>query len=425
MKNLKKLTIPFRLIKKNTTLKTTKLSNATIEELVLIGTGGISSDAEEMSKLANLKKVTLGENITSIPKNFFRGCINLYRVNMYNKLKSIGICAFCDCEALEYVYIYNCKNIPKGNNITSIGDYAFWNCKNLTSNVIGNKIKKIGEYAFAYCTKLSNSVNTNMKDLKSLGEGAFYGSGIYSAGIAGNVKEIKKFTFAYCPQLFGITISNKVTKIGDYAFIGVRSAANPYDTTSAAARHGIRTVSIPKSVTFIGTMAFYRANYLIIKYPNTAKLGDYALSVTNLSKVEEYCAVATGTRFTYTGVIYEVKSKTDVSVIAYNGTGTGTKILKNPTYKGIKFNVTEIRKGAFNGVKMSGIDLRETTKLVKISSKAFRNCPNLKKAYIPNNVKTIEESAFYSCKNFSTIYGKTNTAAYKYAKKYDLTFKKI
>ena len=39
--------------------------------------------------------------------------------------------------------------IPEG--VTSIGDYAFYNCSGLTSVVIGNGVTSIGNYAFYSC----------------------------------------------------------------------------------------------------------------------------------------------------------------------------------------------------------------------------------------------------------------------------------
>jgi len=40
--------------------------------------------------------------------------------------------------------------------VTSIGDYAFFYCRGLTSVIIGNDIKEIGSTTFAYCTNLTD-----------------------------------------------------------------------------------------------------------------------------------------------------------------------------------------------------------------------------------------------------------------------------
>jgi hypothetical protein len=41
-----------------------------------------------------------------------------------------------------------------GNGVTSIGPYAFANCKGLTNVTIGNSVTSIGEDAYYNCNKL-------------------------------------------------------------------------------------------------------------------------------------------------------------------------------------------------------------------------------------------------------------------------------
>ena len=45
--------------------------------------------------------------------------------------------------------------------VTSIGDYAFWDCTGLTSVVIGNSVTSIGKGAFGYCYRLTDVVIGN------------------------------------------------------------------------------------------------------------------------------------------------------------------------------------------------------------------------------------------------------------------------
>ncbi|MBQ7924026.1 MAG: leucine-rich repeat domain-containing protein [Clostridia bacterium] len=48
------------------------------------------------------------------------------------------------------------KSIVMGNGITSIGNYAFSGCDNLTSVVIGDSVTSIGNYAFSGCDNITN-----------------------------------------------------------------------------------------------------------------------------------------------------------------------------------------------------------------------------------------------------------------------------
>ena len=61
---------------------------------------------------------------------------------------SIGSYAFDDCKSLTSV------TIP--DSVTSIGDSAFCNCKSLTSVTIPDSVTRIGKQAFDYCTSLTD-----------------------------------------------------------------------------------------------------------------------------------------------------------------------------------------------------------------------------------------------------------------------------
>lgn len=44
----------------------------------------------------------------------------------------------------------------QANPVTSIGDFAFYSCWNLTSVTIGNSVMSIGDYAFDGCSNLTS-----------------------------------------------------------------------------------------------------------------------------------------------------------------------------------------------------------------------------------------------------------------------------
>jgi hypothetical protein len=69
------------------------------------------------------------------------------------------------------------KNITKvvvKNNVSTIGESAFENCKKLTSVKLGTGMFEIGENAFKNCKKLA-TITINSKILESVGENAFKG----------------------------------------------------------------------------------------------------------------------------------------------------------------------------------------------------------------------------------------------------------
>ena len=82
-------------------------------------------------------------DVTSIGQYAFYGCSDLTSVTIGNSVTSIGGSAFRNCSGLTSV------TIP--NSVTSIGGSACRNCSGLTSVTIPNSVTKIGNYAFYNC----------------------------------------------------------------------------------------------------------------------------------------------------------------------------------------------------------------------------------------------------------------------------------
>ena len=55
--------------------------------------------------------------------------------------------------------------------VTSIGEYAFYECSGLTSVTIPNSVTSIGDWAFSYCSGLTSVTIPN--SVSSIGDGAF------------------------------------------------------------------------------------------------------------------------------------------------------------------------------------------------------------------------------------------------------------
>lgn len=67
--------------------------------------------------------------------------------------------------------IYDISNIIFGTNVTTIGDWAFGDCQNLTSITIPDGVTSIGNGAFVACSGLTSI--TIPDSVTSIGEGAF------------------------------------------------------------------------------------------------------------------------------------------------------------------------------------------------------------------------------------------------------------
>jgi hypothetical protein len=151
------------------------------------------------------------------------------------------------------------------NSVTSIGEYAFYNCSSLDSLSIGNGVTSIGDRAFEGCNTLTYLAINSPKivsesymleklgpcrgaenmiigdDVKYIVGGAFRNCGnLRSLTIGNGITSISKGAFEYC-YIEDLTIGNSVTIIEESAFNG----------------NGINHVIIPNSVRYIGEHAFY------------------------------------------------------------------------------------------------------------------------------------------------------------------------
>ena len=79
---------------------------------------------------------------------------------------SINKNTFKNCSVLK-------GTVKLSGSITSVGNNAFYGCRNITSVIIGSKLKKIGSKCFYNCRKLKKVDLTNAAKLSSVGHAAF------------------------------------------------------------------------------------------------------------------------------------------------------------------------------------------------------------------------------------------------------------
>ena len=268
-------------------------------------------------------------------------------------------------------------------NVTSIEEYAFTECNNMTSITIPASITSVGFGVFNGCLGLTN------------------------VEIPSSITRIEGQMFGWCPNLTSVKIPTSVTSIGNRAF-----------------RECIKLdiLEIPSSVTDIGVEAFYdsHADLIIDNSEENVKVGSDAFwgchSVTwkgvILDKEE------TGLQFEVSGsnatvvkgdysklesVIIPSKVKINDKVYAVAGIANNAFInCKSLSEVIIYRGITSIDHSAFSGCEnLTSVTLSEG--IEKIGNSAFEGCSKLKNINLPATVAYIGEMAFDGCASLSKI----------------------
>lgn len=134
--------------------------------------------------------MTIPNSVENIGEYAFTDCKGLTSLIIGNNIKTIGLGSFSGCIGLN-------GNLTIPNNLEHIGGHAFKNCIGLTGLIIGNSVKVIDYNAFEQCTGLTGHLT-----------------------IPNSVENIGNNAFQNCTGLTGLTMGNNIEKIGIHAFDG-------------------------------------------------------------------------------------------------------------------------------------------------------------------------------------------------------------
>ncbi|MBQ6189233.1 MAG: leucine-rich repeat protein [Bacteroidaceae bacterium] len=155
-----------------------------------------------------IEKFVFNGTYTEIPNNFLRYNTATKEVILGDQITSVGSYAFYGNKFSEI-------NLPTG--LTNIGNYAFYNCDSLRTITLPDQLTTIGQYAFYDCDAL---INITIPDgITSIGENTFYSCDKLQEVAGGeNVTTIGNYAFAYCSSLTSFDCHNKVTILNQYVF---------------------------------------------------------------------------------------------------------------------------------------------------------------------------------------------------------------
>lgn len=366
----------------------------------------------------NVSSITLLSSITTIGNYAFQNCgFAVMDINA-TSLSSIGYNAFLNCSKLKTVnlnsiaswmncslngyssspfcngadlYIANEEKTTISFPVTTIAipTYAFYGCRNITSVSIPALVTSIGVGAFSNCVSLATiNVNTNNGSYCS-DEGILYNSdkselivcpGAKSGAltIPSSVTSIKEYACYGCTQLTSVTIPKSVTRIGTQAFTNVSGKlelncrVNSYDD-------------------YYNYSPFYNSQF------NELILGDDVIFIGNYAFNGCTTITTVNVKRTDAGISSD---RTYYSLPPTSATWNYYLNDKLVTELNVPSGITHIGNRAFYNAKgITSVNLPST--LASIGYLAFTDCTNMVSVSLPNSLTSIGNSAFSGCSSLT------------------------
>lgn len=287
----------------------------------------------------------------------------------FTNLTSIGDYAFFQCTL---------TNVTIPSSVTSIGNDAFNGCRHLTNVVIPESVTTIGWTAFYNCIRLTNFIIPS--SVTSIGTSAFgCCSSLTSIEIPNGVTYISNWAFEDCRSLATVIIPNSVTSIRDGAFKGCTS---------------LKSITLPESLREIRWRAFYECSNLErFDIPQNVKRFDEGVLSGDCNQLKEITVADGNTSFKVENGLLMNIAGTIVYAYAF---GCENECMVIPE------SVKQIASFLFEGNKRLKT-IQIPSGVTSIGRYTFSDCISLEEVTLPDGIQAIEYYAFGGCKSLQTV----------------------
>lgn len=413
-------------------------------ETIIIDNGVRNIGSRAFANCESIKEIILSDSVETIGEDCFYFCTALERVVLPSGIERLEDGCFWSCDKLSDIII--------PDSVKYIGSNAFIGCDNLKSINVPKNVETIGDFAFGNCKTLSNITVSDGNAFFASRDGVLYNKNLTKIICYPNGKTDRRFIipdtvttignlsflnntyveelhfpesvnyqegmmpFAGCTSLKGIYITSLESWVG-IEYEDPNPDANPLYTAKNLYLNGnlipenlvipdgveniksncfagcinIRTVTIPKSVRFIGYNAFYE---------------NENLKEVHISDLSEWCKIrfesnplsCAGNLYLNGELVTELKIPDDVDVIPYSAFRECNSIKKV-----IINQSTEIKGEAFIACRnLTELELGKGVS--KIDSSAFYGCFNLKQISFTKSVKDLSKYPFWDCDKLTDVY---------------------
>ena len=449
------LTIPSSVTYNGTTYSVTSIGESAFRNCSELTSATIPNSITNIGDYAfylcrELTSVTVPNSITSIGNYAFSNCVGLSSLTIPDSVTSIGESAFFRVKNVVYsgtatgspwgaltvngyidgylvysdstrTYLTGCSSeaisVTIPTSVTSMGDYAFSQCNELTSVYYTGSIEQwcgitfgIGEgnpLTCAHNLYIDNNLVTNLvipETITEITSFAFFGATcLRSVNMPNSVTSIGGYAFKNCSGLTSVTIPNSVTSIGGSAFencsgltsLTIGNSVTNIDSYAFSQCSGLTSVTIPNSVTYIGGHAFFLCRGL-----TSVTIGNSVSSIA--SNAFNSCNGLTSVYYTgdiaqWCGIRF-YNSDSNPLFIAHN-LYVNNNLVTNLV---IPETVTEIKTFAFYfATCLISVDIPNS--VTSIGNSAFKYCSELTSVTIGNSVTSIGFNAFSGCNGLTSI----------------------